>query len=1142
MAQYRWPGSPPRSSDDRQALRHQYFRQFWSNIADGLLEDAGRSFRDLLATLAEHGMTEEQMDRQRWLPIGPSAILNGQATGNPRVAGRVRDLKRSPDGTRLYAASANGGIWFSADAGQSWAPIGGMATTPDRDARSRAANSLVIGCLHIEFGADANADVVYAGTGEPSHNYAEYGLPGNKHGGVGILKLLRPVNTAIADTTGNPWEREAPNLTGAGIYRLVRDPADANTLVAATTFGLYTRSGAFAANANWTRVAVAPFDHERTDRLFITDAVWVPAATAPAAAPARLFVAVVNLGSTDVDTAVYVSEAGVAGPFAKISLPNRPPRGRLALAAAMPLAAAPTTHPQVVYALGCAGKNGPRLWRIDVKTARVVRNLPPPLFGGTRTMAGNARETGDQSWYDMAIAVDPTNAQRVFLGGSTERGTTGWNASLYRCVVSGTAAADTFALDFLPANNLTPSGDATFIGDGVHADVHAIHVAENGNDVWIGCDGGVFTSITGGAPASFGARNTGLAVTECGFVASHPSHPGPVAAGTQDNGIVSRIGDTIWQRRPWGGDGGGVLYHPQAGREAFLVGQYTKVDWNGNGHFDAPTSRGMPSDEEKQSNFYSGAAAVPGATPGTARLALGSNRLWLTDDWDPLSPAAPPMAWSTLPPGSRNTMNDGAGKVVSVRWLDRGTLNGNRFENSKLLVLYDRAIVRIVQLPLSGFWDREIIAWNKKKGITQNSDIPADGAPSEKLPQLGAWSEIAVHRTTSPGDASFKGSFYVSTTGMSIVTSTGINEFDRMDTLWWFDGKDKFHPTGLRGRGTKAPAFSVLCDPEDPDVVYVGTAMGVWRSRIDQSGPTPTWPTWEMFSIGLPEAFVQDLSIFWKPDAPNGGVKLLRAAVQSRGVWEVDISANPASVGRTFLRVHDLDTRRILPTSLTPLADEAAAPSPYPRCLSPDIVVVNPVPASWIGGTPTEADVAALTPVVSTIGPPANRIRAQRVAPGTHSAFVLVHHRHTRSVPAAEIKVALLKRRLTVADGDGGTLALSAAWKTAIVNLVVNGQNVTLDDRWKRAGAAETTNPPSNAVTAANTVANPAGAVDARLPRAAPFSLNLTGATAGQRYLLLAIVTSSRDPLAPAELTAATVGDLVLNCRHVSARVVYVVP
>jgi hypothetical protein len=59
------------------------------------------------------------------------------------------------------------------------------------------------------------------------------------------------------------------------------------------------------------------------------------------------------------------------------------------------------------------------------------------------------------------------------------------------------------------------------------------------------------------------------------------------------------------------------------------------------------------------------------------------------------------------------------------------------------------------------------------------------------------------------------------------------------------------------------------------------------------------------------------------------------------------------------------------------------------------------------------------------------------------------------------------------------------------------------------------------------------------MPRAATFDLNLTGATAAQRYLLLAVMTSSKDPLTTAELSGATVADIVLNSRHVAARVVY---
>src|SRR6185295_4601787 len=97
-------------------------------------------------------------------------------------------------------------------------------------------------------------------------------------------------------------------------------------------------------------------------------------------------------------------------------------------------------------------------------------------------------------------------------------------------------------------------------------------------------------------------------------------------------------------------------------------------------------------------------------------------------------------------------------------------------------------------------WKRDLLTGDEKesKRLTKDSDIPANGAPSKKLPWLGAWSDIAVHRATKADDASFKGSFYVATTGQSKLTNTGFSESPRMDTLWWYDGRGKFYPTGLR--------------------------------------------------------------------------------------------------------------------------------------------------------------------------------------------------------------------------------------------------------------------------------------------------------------------------------------------------------
>jgi hypothetical protein len=497
------------------------------------------------------------------------------------------------------------------------------------------------------------------------------------------------------------------------------------------------------------------------------------------------------------------------------------------------------------------------------------------------------------------------------------------------------------------------------------------------------------------------------------------------------------------------------------------------------------------------------------------------------------------MRWRTLPSGTdpmkacvvnkdQDSLSDGAGQIISVKWLDTGTPAGTGFTGAALLALYERAIVRLFQQPGQTQWESDVFAWGKR--TTTGDFIPANGAPMDRLPPLGAWSEIAPHRATKIGTAGFKGSFYVSTTG-------AIGQL-KMDTLWWFDGIDKFYPTGLRNKGTVAPALSVICDPDAPETVYVGTAVGVWKGVLDEAGtavdPGPVW-TWEMFSIGLPEAVVQDLSIHRDPGAQ---LKLLRAAVQSRGVWELDISASPASVGRTYVRVHPLDTRQILPTRLIDLTAERSAPPPYPRCLSPDIVLVRRTTTTHpFGGNPTESQLDSAGRQSSLVGRSGHQFRSEKLRAGVRSAFVLVHHRHTTPLLPADVVVALLKRPLTAGDGDGGGIALSPAWRAAVHALLVGGTAGTLDDGWMR---VEQTGAANSGVSVADTVRNPAAAIDARMPRAAAFTLDLTGVAAGKRFLLLAVVSSTADPLTVAELGgSATIADLVLGCRHAGARAVH---
>src|SRR5262249_26066675 len=142
-----------------------------------------------------------------------------------------------------------------------------------------------------------------------------------------------------------------------------------------------------------------------------------------------------------------------------------------------------------------------------------------------------------------------------------------------------------------------------------------------------------------------------------------------------------------------------------------------------------------------------------------------------------------------------------------------------------------------------------------------------------------------------------KGAVYLGTIGSA-------DDAD-VDTLWWFDGTSNWFPTGLRKSptGVPAPVTAIVCDPAHPEEVWVGTTIGVWRGvRTQVGGAAPSW-VWEPRVNGLPEAPVEDLAIF-----SDGSLRLLRAAIASRGSWELRLDVANV-VDLTYVRAHDDDLR-----------------------------------------------------------------------------------------------------------------------------------------------------------------------------------------------------------------------------------------
>jgi hypothetical protein len=620
MARYDWPATGRR--DDDQPARARHMGVLRPNVDPTTIAPLTPRRRDRRRRVRAPLHNAPVGNQNLWFPIGPSVMTNGQAGGDPNVAGRIRDLQVEPtQGLRIYAASASGGVWFSADRGATWAPLDDFQES-DRTDVGNIASALACGAVYVKFGAaaDGSQDVVWVGTGEQSLTQGGLpavlgggpggGLPGGQLAGIGFLHRDPAVGPGWTVEKGDPRGTDADTLRGAMCYRIAADPANPDQLVAGTTRGLYL----LVPGGSWTRVttypmafAQHPLDVVLTRPTANTLRIWVgvpsgvlvaESATAPASPvnPATLAFTAVALPNVQMNPAA-TPPAPVGGTRVQLALDGT----TLYVLGRRPKVAADkrTTPPAHLWSFDTTAALAP-----PPLSATEVTGLPPDLF----------MSTGDQSDYDMCIAAHPTTTGQLYVGGAAAKTSTGYNGAVHRCQIAGTSA--------------TP----TLIGEGVHADVHAIRIGPAApsqptkRTVWIGCDGGLFRSDSDGDAGTFANANDGLAVLQPGYVASHPTNPGIVVAGFQDNGTAIRVGDALWEEK-FQGDGGGVVFDPGPVDRYFR--QYNGATWqSSDGSGVEPVYRRRARAVEKMKTPRRSKPSRRCSTPAPTRSPPGATRTW----------------------------------------------------------------------------------------------------------------------------------------------------------------------------------------------------------------------------------------------------------------------------------------------------------------------------------------------------------------------------------------------------------------------------------------------------------------------------------------------------------------------------------
>ncbi|MDX1479241.1 MAG: hypothetical protein R3301_16110, partial [Saprospiraceae bacterium] len=159
-----------------------------------------------------------------------------------------------------------------------------------------------------------------------------------------------------------------------------------------------------------------------------------------------------------------------------------------------------------------------------------LQTSTPNVFNYSSTGAGG----GGQCWYNMALAVDPNDAEVVYTGG----------INIWKSINAG------IDLDIVTQ---------WIYGNGfgyVHADIHDLVMV--GDRLYVGSDGGIFKSNNDGDDWS--DLSGGLSITQFYRMGGTPQSAGLILAGSQDNGS-NLLSGGIWTH-VYGADGMEAIINP----------------------------------------------------------------------------------------------------------------------------------------------------------------------------------------------------------------------------------------------------------------------------------------------------------------------------------------------------------------------------------------------------------------------------------------------------------------------------------------------------------------------------------------------------------------------------------------------------
>ena len=528
---------------------------YWQNLADerGMLPTP----REQMAAFKRKNDGRFQKNpTASWSAVGP--VAPGNLAGSLPGVGRLNEIAVDPNNSDIwYAGAPAGGIWKSTNAGTSWTHL--------------LDGFLQVGVSSIAIDPN-DSDTIYIATGDDdAQDSYSVGVYKSTNGG----SSWSATGLSIENTTDFPnWGNNRL------LSNLVIDPTNSDIIWAAGSFGIWK---SLDGGDSWERKQVGNFG----------DFKLKPGDPNTAYAVSAAFGAGDYYRTTDGDTFTQITDI----------LPDNSSRLVIDVSPENPevlyILSADTTPNRKLQGLFRSTDSGLTFTEISVTAPNVDPN---------RTEVENNIMESNQAWFDLAMAVDPLDSNRIYMGCLNVWASTNGGSNFVK-----------------QANWFSVTSRFTY------ADIHTIKFL--GGRIFVCSDGGLFVSENNGQ--TFERKNGNMNITQFYRMSIANDNNSVISGGSQDNsGFV--FNNNSWNKFT---SGDGMDYEVDPNNSSLIYGfvqngQVLFITTNsGQSVSDVP----QPRDEENRPIF--GNWITPLAVSVTGEVYSGFDALYRLNgnEWEKIS-------------------------------------------------------------------------------------------------------------------------------------------------------------------------------------------------------------------------------------------------------------------------------------------------------------------------------------------------------------------------------------------------------------------------------------------------------------------------------------------------------------------------